>query len=54
LSPRVAAVVLLLLTGVGLGACGIKPAPFPVPESELGGGPGLLSGPSGEFTVYRQ
>jgi len=48
----VIAAVLLLLTG--LGGCGIKPAPFAVPESELGGGPGLLSGPSGEFVVFHQ
>jgi hypothetical protein len=47
---RLAVAALLLL----LGACGVKPAPFPVPESELGSGPGLLSGPSGEFTLYRQ
>jgi hypothetical protein len=50
----IAVVLMLLLTGVGLGGCGIKPAPFAVPESELGGGPGLLSGPSGEFVVYHQ
>lgn len=55
MSPRLAAaLLLLLLSGLGLGACGIKPAPFPVSDSELGTGPGLLSGPAGEFTVYRQ
>jgi hypothetical protein len=58
LSPRptgrLAAVLFLLLTGAGLAGCGLKPAPFPAPESELGNGPGLLSGPSGEFTIYRQ
>jgi hypothetical protein len=50
LSARLAVAALLLL----LGACSVKPAPFPVPASELGSGPGLLSGPSGEFTLYRQ
>jgi hypothetical protein len=58
LSPRatgrLAAAALLLLVGATLGGCGIKPAPFPVPESEMGPSPGLLSGPTGEFTVYRQ
>ncbi|HEV2678363.1 MAG TPA: hypothetical protein VGV37_27795 [Aliidongia sp.] len=46
--------ILLMLAGSLLAACGAKPMPFPVPESELGDGPGLMSGPSGEFTIYRR
>jgi hypothetical protein len=50
LIARAAVAMLMLL----MAACSAKPAPFPVPASELGGGPGLLSGPTGEFTIYRQ
>jgi len=59
LSPRAtgrpaAALALLLLVAAGLAGCGLKPAPIPPSESELGNRPGLLTGPSGEFTLYRQ
>ena len=38
-----------------LAACGIgKPMDIPVPESELGPGPGAFTGPSGEWVIYRQ
>jgi len=48
------AVAGMLAMGFGLAACSMQPAEFPTPQSEMGTGPGLLSGKSGEFTVYRQ
>ncbi len=47
---------LAVLLGIGfiLVGCGLKPAPFPAPESELGHRPGLFSGPSGEMTIYNR
>ena len=40
---------LLLLT-----ACGLKPAPFPIPPTEMPDSPGLFSGPTGEVTLFRR
>jgi hypothetical protein len=37
-----------------LSACGGKPMAFPTPDSELGDRPGLLTGPSGAWTVYQR
>jgi predicted small lipoprotein YifL len=38
-----------------LTACGIgTPMDIPVPESELGPEPGALTGPSGEWVIYRK
>jgi hypothetical protein len=38
-----------------LAACGIgTPMDIPVPESELGPGPGALTGPSGDWVIYRK
>jgi hypothetical protein len=51
---RAAAALVLLLIAAGLAGCGAKSRPIPESEGELGNAPGLLSGPSGEFTVYRQ
>jgi len=52
---RAATALALLLLAAGLGGCGsLKPAPIPESDSEIGNGPGLLSGPTGEFTVYRK
>jgi predicted small lipoprotein YifL len=42
-------VLLLLLTG-----CGLKPAPFPLPPSEMPDSPGLFSGPTGEVTLFER
>jgi hypothetical protein len=57
LSPRrrrPATALALALLLAGLAGCGLRPAPIPESDSELGTRPGLLSGPSGEFVVYRQ
>jgi hypothetical protein len=58
LSPRPtgrpAVALALLLIAAGLAGCGLQAAPIPASDSELGTRPGLLSGPSGEFTLYRQ
>lgn len=50
--PRRRAAALLAAVALLLAGCGLKPAPFPTPDTELGQRPGLLSGPTGEFTVY--
>jgi predicted small lipoprotein YifL len=34
-----------------LAACGGKPMPFPVPESELGPRPGLFTGETGTWDI---
>jgi hypothetical protein len=41
--------LLLLLTG-----CALKPAPFPIPPSEMPDSPGLFSGPTGEVTLFKR
>ena len=46
------AMALLVLLGGGLAGCGIKPIPYPTPQSDLDTRPGLISGPDGEITVY--
>jgi hypothetical protein len=47
---------IVALTGIVglLGACGIKPAPFPIPQSEMSSQPGLISGPTGELVIYER
>jgi hypothetical protein len=48
--------ILRIVVAAGLTAlagCGIgKPMDIPVPESELGPGPGAFTGPSGEWVIY--
>jgi len=41
---------------IALAACSDlgKPMAFPVPESELGPRPGVFTGPTGEWVVYRK
>ena len=51
---RALAVAFLMLLGGGLTGCGIQPAPYPIPQSDLDDRPGLLSGPGGEITLYRR
>ena len=46
----VVAASLTALAGCGIG----KPMDIPVPESELGPEPGFLTGPSGEWVIYRK
>jgi hypothetical protein len=46
---RCGLLVLFLLTG-----CGLKPAPFPLPPSEMPDSPGLFSGPTGEAILFRR
>lgn len=42
---------LLGLLVVLLAGCGLKPTAYPLPESEMPAGRGLLSGPSGEVLL---
>jgi hypothetical protein len=51
---RALALTLLMVLAAGLGGCGVRPAPFPTPQSDLDDRPGLMSGPDGEFTLYRR
>ena len=37
-----------------LAACGLQPAPFPTPTSEMEPRPGIISGPTGDVVLYRQ
>ncbi len=48
---RVAAILALVLLA---GCAQLHPAAFPAPASELGDRPGLLSGPTGNLTVFHQ
>ncbi len=44
----------LLIALLLLAACGRKPAPFPVPTSEMPDSPGLISGPTGDMTLLKR
>ena len=46
----VTAVMLTALTACGIG----QPMPIPEPESQLGPKPGLLTGDTGEWVIYRR
>ncbi len=35
-----------------LAACGMTPAPFPAPASEMADNPGLISGPTGQLVIF--
>ena len=48
---RAALFGLLLLS---LAGCGLKPAAYPVPESEMPDSPGLLSGPTGQVLLLKR
>ena len=47
---RAAALAAIVLCGM-LSACGGRPMPFPIPESELGDQPGLFTGEKGAWDV---
>jgi hypothetical protein len=46
----VAAVILTALTACTVG----QPIPIPEPESQLGSKPGLFTGETGEWVIYRR
>ena len=49
---RLLAIALIVAAAIALSACSGKPMPFPVPESELGDRPGLLTGEKGAWELY--
>jgi len=49
---RLLAIALFVGPVIALGGCGGKPTPFPVPESEMGDRPGLLTGETGAWQLY--
>ena len=51
---RLCRIILVLVLGGVLTACGGKPMAFPTPESEMPDRPGLLTGQSGVWTVYEK
>jgi|HubBroStandDraft_6_1064221.scaffolds.fasta_scaffold878907_2 hypothetical protein len=46
---RVSSVLGIVL--LGLAGCGGQPMAFPVPDSEMGPAPGLLTGPTGSYEL---
>jgi len=51
-TSRLMAVALLIGPLAALGGCGVTPMPFPIPESEMGDRPGLLTGETGTWELY--
>jgi hypothetical protein len=49
---RLLAIALFVGPVIVLAACGGKPTPFPLPESEMGDRPGLLTGEKGAWELY--
>jgi len=49
---RLLAIALFVGPVIALGGCGGKPMAFPVPESEMGDRPGLLTGEKGAWQLY--
>lgn len=45
-------ILLAIAVLAALAGCGGKPMPFPVPESEMGERPGLLTGEKGAWELY--
>lgn len=44
----------MVLVSVAVAGCELHPTPFPTPASDLGNGPGLFTGKTGQATVLRQ
>jgi hypothetical protein len=50
MAPRLALLTVILL----LQGCGLKPAAYPVPTSDMPDRPGLFSGETGELVLFRR